>query len=65
MATDWSKRFPPDPVEASLDRLAALSTREMHRTTLAAFGNAKVAGRSDLLPGDVPDAHGARRRVCL
>jgi ATP-dependent Lon protease len=62
-AHDWGKRFPPEPAEASLERLAALSPREMRRATLAAFGNAKVAGRSELFPEDICDARGARRRI--
>jgi len=35
----------------------------MRRAVLAAFGNAKVAGRGELRPEDVNDGRGARRRI--
>ncbi len=62
-AHDWGKRFPEAPAAAVVDRLAALSPREMRRAVLAAFGNAKIAGRAELGAEDVPDASGARRRI--
>ncbi len=60
---DWGKRFPETPGAATLEKLAALSPREMRRAALAAFGAAKLAGRSELSPEDVPDARGPRRRI--
>jgi ATP-dependent Lon protease len=60
---DWGKRFPATPGAATLEKLAALSPREMRRAALAAFGAAKLAGRSELAPEDVPDARGGRRRI--
>jgi len=60
---DWGKRFPEAPGEPILDRLAALAPREMRRAALAAFGNAKVAGRCELNPEDVAEARGAKRRI--
>ncbi len=62
-AHDWGKRFPEAPAAAVVDKLAALSPREMRRAVLAAFGNAKIAGRAALGAEDVPDASGARRRI--
>ncbi len=62
-AHDWGKRFPEVPSAAVVDRLAALSPREMRRAVLAAFGNAKIAGRAELSAEDVQDASGARRRI--
>ncbi len=62
-AHDWGKRFPEVPSAAVVDRLAALSPREMRRAVLAAFGNAKIAGRAELSAEDVQDARGARRRI--
>ena len=62
-AHDWGKRFPEAPAAAVVDKLAALSPREMRRAVLAAFGNAKVAGRAELRPEDVQDARGPRRRI--
>ena len=60
---DWGKRFPEAPSAAVVERLAALSPREMRRAVLAAFGNAKAAGRAELSPEDVPDFRGAKRRI--
>jgi ATP-dependent Lon protease len=60
---DWGRSFPETPGAATLAKLAALSPREMRRAALAAFGAAKLAGRSELAPEDVPDARGSRRRI--
>jgi ATP-dependent Lon protease len=62
-AHDWGKRFPEAPAAAVVDKLAALSPREMRRAVLAAFGNANIAGRAELSAEDVPDASGAKRRI--
>jgi ATP-dependent Lon protease len=62
-AHDWGKRFPQAPAAAVTEKLAALSPREMRRAVLAAFGNAKIAGRAELRPEDVQDARGQRRRI--
>jgi hypothetical protein len=34
----------------------------MRRAVQNAFGNAKIAGRSEVSPDDVPDNRGARRQ---
>jgi ATP-dependent Lon protease len=62
-AHDWGKRFPLAPTDAVLERLAALSPREMRRALLAAFGAAKLAGRAELSPDDVLEARGPKRRI--
>ncbi|MEO8718265.1 MAG: AAA family ATPase [Burkholderiales bacterium] len=62
-AHDWGRHFPGAPCAAVVERLAALSPREMRRAVLAAFGNAKVDGRAELSPDDVQDARGAKRRI--
>ena len=62
-AHDWGKGFPEAPAAAVVDKLAALSPREMRRAVLAGFGNAKVAGRDALSPEDVQDARSARKRI--
>lgn len=60
---DWGKRFPEAPAAAVIEKLAALSPREMRRAVLAAFGSAKLAGRAELSAEDVQDARGAKRRI--
>jgi ATP-dependent Lon protease len=62
-AHDWGKRFPEAPAATVVEKLAALSPREMRRAVLAAFGNAKIAGRAELSPEDVQDARGQKRRI--
>jgi ATP-dependent Lon protease len=62
-AHDWGKRFPETPCAAVVERLAALSPREMRRAVQSAFGNAKLAGRAELSPEDIGDGRGARRRI--
>jgi ATP-dependent Lon protease len=62
-AHDWGKAFPEVPSAAVLEKLAALSPREMRRALLAAFGTAKLAGRGELGPEDVQDARGLKRRI--
>jgi len=61
---DWGRRFPEEPAEAILDRLAMFSPREMRRAVQAAFGNAKLAGRAEVAPEDIEIArHGRRGRI--
>ena len=62
-AHDWGKGFPEAPSAAVVARLAELLPREMRRAVLAAFGNAKIAGRGELSPEDVQDGRGARKRI--
>ena len=58
---DWGRQFPERLSEDVLDRLAASSPREMRRTILAAFGNAKLAGREAIGADDLPEARSARK----
>jgi ATP-dependent Lon protease len=62
-AHDWGKRFPEAPSAAVVEKLAALSPREMRRAVQSAFGNAKLAGRAELTPEDIQDGRGTRRRI--
>ena len=57
---DWGRQFPEALSAAALERLAALPPREMRRALHAAFGNAKLAGRSEVRPEDIQD--GAQHR---
>src|SRR5260221_13601551 len=60
-AHDWGRQFPQAPSPATLEKLAGLAPREMRRTIQSAFGNAKLAGRSEVGPDDVQPGHGKRR----
>jgi len=60
-AHDWGRRFDSEPAEPVLERMAAMAPREMRRTWMSAFGNARLAGRSTLEVADLPEA--AQRRA--
>ena len=61
-AHDWGRQFPEAPSQPALDKLASLAPREMRRALQSAFGNAKIAGRSELSPDDIQDSRGARKQ---
>jgi ATP-dependent Lon protease len=62
-AHDWGKQFPERPKNATLEKLASLPPREMRRALHGAFGNAKLAGRSELSPDDIQDARSRKQRI--
>src|SRR5262245_11238292 len=57
----WGRLFPTELDADALDRLAKLKPREMRRVMLTAFGNAKIAGRHEVLADDVSDERIARK----
>jgi ATP-dependent Lon protease len=59
----WGERFAPEPGDDVLDGLAELAPREMRRALMTGFGNARLAGRETLEPGDLPRAGGGKARV--
>jgi len=62
-AHDWGKRFPDKPENNALEKLASLPPREMRRALHAAFGNAKLAGRSEISADDIQDARTKKQRI--
>jgi ATP-dependent Lon protease len=62
-AHDWGKHFPEAPAQAALEKLASLPPREMRRALHAAFGNAKLAGRSEISPDDIQDGRSKKQRI--
>jgi len=58
---DWGRQFPESPSGSVVEKLALLTPREMRRAVQAAFGNAKVSGRSELRPEDVDLQRGGRK----
>ena len=56
----WGERFPAEPSDAVLDRMGELAPREMRRAWTAAFGNARLAGRDAIEPGDLPSGNSKR-----
>jgi ATP-dependent Lon protease len=57
----WGRQFPEALAADALDRVAQLKPREMRRVLLAAFGNAKLAGRQEVLAADVSDERVLRK----
>ena len=57
----WGRAFPDELATDSLDRLAKLKPREMRRVLLAAFGNAKLAGRDEVRAEDVTEERAAKK----
>ena len=61
-AHDWGRQFPEAPSAGALEKLASLPPREMRRALQSAFGNAKLAGRSEISAEDVQDPRAGRRQ---
>ena len=57
----WGARFPEELDDAVVDPLASVAPREMRRTLMGAFGNAKLAHRHALEPADLPTDRTLRR----
>ena len=58
----WGARFPEQPEDPVVDRLASVAPREMRRALMGAFGNAKLAGRAEIAASDLPADRSARRQ---
>ncbi len=60
---DWGRQFPETLSPSTLERLASLAPREQRRALVAAFGSAKLGGRSELGPDDIQDGRGRKQRM--
>jgi ATP-dependent Lon protease len=60
-AHSWGAQFPAELSGQVCDRLASCSPREMRRLLVAAFGNAKLAGRNEIEVHDLSGERSARR----
>lgn len=60
---DWGKRFDPAPGDAVLERLAEVAPREMRRSWMTAFGNARLDGRGTVEVRDLPEPSGKRAPI--
>src|SRR5215510_14667050 len=60
---DWGRQFPEALSPSALEKLASLPPREMRRAIHSAFGNAKVAGRSEVRADDIYDQRGRKARI--
>jgi ATP-dependent Lon protease len=62
-AHDWGQRFAPEPGDEVLEQVGRLAPREMRRAWMTAFGNAKLAGRDEVLSVDLPAPAGKRATI--
>jgi len=60
---DWGSRFDETPQGDVLDKLSGLVPREMRRTLMAAFGNARLASRGQLQVDDLPRSAAGKGRI--
>lgn len=61
-AHGWGAAFPEALDDSVTDRLAGVAPREMRRTLIGAFGNAKLAGRHEVQAVDLPTDRTLRRQ---
>ena len=59
---DWGKAFPEEPSAMLIEKLSAYGPREMRRVIQSGFGNAKLAGRSEITPEDVQENRASKRQ---
>lgn len=60
---DWGRRFDPAPSEDTLACLADMPPREMRRAWMTGFGNARLDGREQVEPRDLPSASTKRGSI--
>jgi ATP-dependent Lon protease len=58
---DWGSRFDVMPLDDVLDKFAEMAPREMRRSWMTAFGNAKLAKRERIEVADLPDNSAGKR----
>ena len=58
----WGAAFPEVLDDSVADRLATVAPREMRRTLIGAFGNAKLARRHEVQTADLPTERSMRRQ---
>jgi len=59
---DWGKAFPEAPSAALVEKLSGYGPREMRRVIQSGFGNAKLAGRSEIKPEDVQENRASKKQ---
>jgi ATP-dependent Lon protease len=52
----WGERFDAEPSDILLDKLAAMSPRDMRRALMTGFGNARLQERCEITSDDLPKA---------
>ena len=60
---DWGQFFQPEVGSDVLDRLSEMPPREMRRSPVTGFGNARLDGRDHIEPQDLPKSATTRSRI--
>jgi ATP-dependent Lon protease len=60
---DWGQHFAPEPGDDLLDLLSELAPREMRRSLMTGFGNARLAQRDCVKAQDLPKAGSAKGKI--
>ena len=60
---DWGRCFGPEPCDDVLDHLASLAPREMRRSLMTAFGNARLVRRDEVQVDDMPRASTSKTKM--
>ncbi len=59
----WGQSFVPEPHDDLLDMLAELAPREMRRSLMTGFGNARLGGRDEVRAEDLPRHTQGKSRI--
>lgn len=59
---DWGRLFADTPSEAVLEAMSRMAPREMRRAWMVGLGNARLAGRAEVCPDDLPEPGGSSGR---
>ncbi len=59
----WGDRFQPEPSDELLDALAELAPRDMRRSLMTGFGNARLDQRGEVLVDDLPRSATAKGKI--
>ena len=62
-AHGWGARFDPEPSSDLLDRLAELAPRDMRRSLMTGFGNARLDNREEVSVDDLPRTGAAKGKL--
>jgi len=60
---DWGRHFGSEPHSTVLEQLSELAPREMRRALMTGFGNARLAGRTDIGADDLPRPNHSKSKI--
>jgi len=60
---DWGRLLADEPLADVLDHLSTLAPREMRRSLMTGFGNARLSHRDEVHVNDLPRAGSGKSRI--